>query len=336
MEIDIPFGDKRNIRKELDDLFGISEQTLFPDVHGYSIANSVSTPIPPLGNPDVFLFKGSDLYQRGDYDKAIDAYDECLRLDPNQPVVYFLRGNARAQVKDYAAAKNDYDAALQQFGRSSKHSDPIRTSTHAHHVALAVFNRGNINNMVGNLQAAIADYSEAMQKVTPTERGIMYFNRANTKVKLGNYFDALDDYDTANCLNVRFSAFNKGNALLLMGRFEGALECYKNEAMKEGNDERITNNIGILKQLIGRTSDSPPIVLDAKDETARHKGVMNIEVRGNDKAKQEMPTIYPHHKGEITFLVTGSAGNVGNFGGGDTSGGEGFAGENPIYLNFVW
>ena len=87
LEIEIPFSKKEKIRQELDSLFGISEQSLFPDVHGYSTANSVSSPIPPLGNPEVFLFKGSDLYQRGEYDRAIGAYDECLRSEPTpEPV----------------------------------------------------------------------------------------------------------------------------------------------------------------------------------------------------------------------------------------------------------
>ena len=340
LEIYIPFSEKENIRKELDALFGISEQSLFPDVHGYSTANSVSSPIPPTGNPEVFLFKGSDLYQRGEYGRAIDAYDECLRLEPTQPIAYFLRGNARAQTQDYTGAKGDYDVALQQFGRLSANTDPSRTTIHAHYRELAAFNRGNMNYMLGDYQAAIEDYSEAIKHSTPTERGVMYFNRANNKVKLENYSDALEDYDAANCTNIRYSAFNKGNTLLVLGRFEEALECYKSEAVKQGNDEGVyegvANNIANLNQLIGRVSDGIPIVKGSKDDTSRHKGGVNIEVRGNDKAKREMPSLYPHHKGEITFLVSGSAGNVGNFGGGDTSGGEGFMGENPIFLNFMW
>ena len=336
LEIEIPYSEKENIRQELDALFGISEQSLFPDVHGYSTANSASSPIPPLGNPQVFLFKGSDLYQRGEYSRAIDAYDECLRLEPTQPVVYFLRGNARAQTEDYAGAKSDYDVALQQFGRLSPNPDSSRTSIEAHYRALATFNRGNMNYMLGNYQSAIEDYSEAMENVTLTSRGVMHFNRANSKVKLGKYSDAVDDYDAADRTNVRLSSFNKGNTLLLLGRIEEALECYKTEVVKRGSDEGVANNIANLTQLIGRVSDGTPNVLGPEDDTSKHKGVVNIEVRGNDKAKREMPSLYPHHKGEITFLVTGSAGNVGNFGGGDTSGGEGFAGEKPIFLNFVW
>ena len=336
LEIEIPFSKKEKIRQELDSLFGISEQSLFPDVHGYSTANSVSSPIPPLGNPEVFLFKGSDLYQRGEYDRAIGAYDECLRSEPTQPIVYFLRGNAKAQAKDYAGAKSDYDAALQQSGRLSRIPDSSQTPSGAHYRALAMFNRGNMNYMLGNYQSAIEDYSEAMKNVTSANRGIMHFNRANSQVKLENYSDSLDDYDAADRTNVKFSSFNKGNALLLLGRIEEALESYRNEAAKRGAEEVVANNISNLNLLIGRLSDSKPKVLGPKDVTSKYKGGFNIDVRGNDKAKREMPALYPHHKGEITFLMVGSAGNVGNFGGGDTSGGEGLAGEQPIFLNFVW
>ena len=336
LEIEIPFSEKGDIRQELDALFGISEQSLFPDVHGYSTANSASSPIPPLGNPQVFLFKGSDLYQRGEYSRAIDAYDECLRLGPAQPLVYFLRGNARAQLEDYAGAKSDYDVALQQFGSLSPIPGSSETPSDAHYRALATFNRGNMNHMLGNYQSAIEDYSEAMENFIPTRSGIMHYNRANSKVKLGQYIDALDDYDTADRANIRFSAFNKGNTLLLLGRIEEALECYKNEAVKRGVKEGVDNNTANLQQLIGRMSDSTPKVQGPQDDTSKHVGAVNIVVHGNDRSKQEMPALYPHHKGEITFLIFGNAGNVGNFGGGDTSGGEGLAGEQPIFLNFVW
>ncbi len=336
LEIEIPFSEKEKIRQELDTLFGVSEQSLFPDVHGYSAANSVSSPIPPLGKPEVFLFKGSDLYQRGEYSRAIDAYDECLRLGPAQPIVYFLRGNARAQIEDYAGAKSDYDVALKQLGNRSPNVGLIQTPADAHYRALAMFNRGNMNYILGDYQCAIEDYSEAMESVVPTMKGVMHYNRANSKVKLEKYIDALDDYDAADRANVQFSAFNKGNTLLLLGRIEEALECYKSEAVKRGVNEGISNNTNNLQQLIGRLSDNAPKVLGPKDDAAKHAGSVNIEVHGNDKAKREMPALYPHHKGEITYVIIGNAGNVGNFGGGDTSGGEGLAGERPILLNFVW
>ena len=336
LEIGIPFSEKEKIRQELDSLFGISEQSLFPDIHGYSTANSVSSPIPPLGNPKVFLFKGSDLYQRGEYDRAIGAYDECLRLEPTQPIVYFLRGNARAQTEDYAGAKSDYDVALQLFGHLSPIPGSSQTPSDAHYRALATFNRGNMNYMLGSYQSAIEDYSEAMENVVPTRKGIMYFNRANSKAKLNKYTDALDDYDAAERANIRFSSLNKGNTLLLLGCIEEALECYKSEAVKRGVNEGIASNAANLEQLIGRLSDDKPKVLGPKDDASKHKGGFNVDVCGNDRAKLDMPALYPHHEGEITFLIFGNAGNVGNFGGGDTSGGEGLAGEQPIFLNFVW
>ncbi len=336
LEIEIPFSEKEKIRQELDSLFGISEQSLFPDVHGYSTANSVGSPIPSLGDPKVFLFKGSDLYQRGEYYRAIGAYDECLRLDPTQAIVYFLRGNARAQTKDYAGAKSDYELALQQFEHLSPIPGSNQTSSDAHYRALATFNNGNMNFMLGNYQSAIEDYSEAMKNITPANKGIMHFNRANSKVKLEKYTEALDDYDASDRANIRFSAFNKGNTLLLLGRIEEALECYKSEAVKRGVNEGIANNTATLEQLIGRVSDDRPKVLGPKDDTSKHKGNFNVDICGNDKAKREMPALYPHHEGEITFLISGNVGNVGNFGGGDTSGGEGLAGEQPIFLNFMW
>ena len=115
-----------------------------------------------------------------------------------------------------------------------------------------------MNYMLGNYQSAIEDYSEAMKNVTSANRGIMHFNRANSQVKLENYSDSLDDYDAADRTNVKFSSFNKGNALLLLGRIEEALESYRNEAAKRGAEEVVANNISNLNLLIGRLSDSKP------------------------------------------------------------------------------
>ena len=155
-------------------------------------------------------------------------------------------------------------------------------------------------------------------------------------VKLEKYADAIDDYDAADRENIRYSASNKGNTLLLLGRIEEALECYRSEAVKRGVNEQIANNTETLNKLIGRLSDDRPKVLGPEDDAAKYKGGFNIYIRGNDKAKREMPALYPKHKGEITFVISGNAGNVGNFGGGDTSGGEGLEGEQPMFLNFVW
>ena len=58
LEIEIPFSEKEKIRQELDSLFGISEQSLFPDIHGYSTANSVSSPIPPPRQPESVSLQG--------------------------------------------------------------------------------------------------------------------------------------------------------------------------------------------------------------------------------------------------------------------------------------
>ena len=191
--------------------------------------------------------------------------------------------------------------------------------------------------MLEDYESAIEDYSEAIRNATSNEKGVMYFNRANSKVKLENFSDALDDYDAASRESIRYSAFNKGNTLLLLGRLNEALECYRSEVMKWGEVEVITNNIGNMNVLIGRVADGLPTVsITAKDDAAQHRGAINIEICGNDKAKQEMPALYPHHKGEVTFVIFGNAGNVGNFGGGDTAGGEGLPGDKPIFVNFVW
>ena len=58
-----------------------------------------------------------------------------------------------------------------------------------------VFNRGNSHIELGNYQAAIEDYTEAI-KLDPND-AVAYNNRATSKAELGNYQAAIADYTEA-------------------------------------------------------------------------------------------------------------------------------------------
>ncbi|MBB3057254.1 tetratricopeptide repeat protein [Mucilaginibacter gotjawali] len=47
-----------------------------------------------------------------DFEGAIKAYDQAIKLQSDIPSIYALRGHAEKQTKDYAAAIKDYDHAI--------------------------------------------------------------------------------------------------------------------------------------------------------------------------------------------------------------------------------
>jgi tetratricopeptide (TPR) repeat protein len=61
-------------------------------------------------------FEGNALYSKGQYDKAIEKYNQALKLF-QADYVYFNRGNSYYAKKDFANAKQDYDKTIQLNNR---------------------------------------------------------------------------------------------------------------------------------------------------------------------------------------------------------------------------
>ena len=216
-EIAIAAEDKVTLRGELERLFGVSEQTLFPDVHGFARANSPSAAISRLDDPEYFANQGSELYQRGEFERSIFAFDESIRLNPNLWMAYYPRGNANAQIGNYKDAKNDYSTALRLLKSASTTPRQTRSSIGSY-IVMTVFNRGNMHYSLEEYKEACEDYSEAMSLASDEEQGALRYNRANARTKLGHFEAALEDYEYAIRLDVGHAIFNKGNALVALGR----------------------------------------------------------------------------------------------------------------------
>ena len=92
---------------------------------------------------------------------------------------YFLWGNAKYDLGNYAGAILDYTMAIQL--------EPD--------FAEAYNNRGNAKDELGQHFAAITDYDIAI-RLKPDYAGA-YLNRGLTKAKLGQHFAAISDYDIA-------------------------------------------------------------------------------------------------------------------------------------------
>lgn len=339
VEIEIASDDKESIRRELESLFGVSEQSLYPDVYGFARANSYSTAISRLDDPEFLENQGSDLYQRGEYRRSIIAYDECIRLDPGRWRAHYLRGNAKAQNKDYSGAKDDYDVALQFLRSVANAPVPALKAVVKSHLFMVAFNRGNMSYIMGEYEEACKDYEEGIQSCTGKEQGALRYNQANAKAKLGKFSAALENYDSAILNDIQYARFNKGNALVAIGHFEDALECFLDER-KRYDFDKADNNIAIMRDVIYRIGGRQSVVTVYEQESAIVNNMAAVTVFESEEARSQFP-LNPQgmleSNGEgTTFLCTGNAGNIGNYGGGETSGGEGFDGENGFCLRITW
>ena len=95
---------------------------------------------------NAFSNRGITYGRKGDYDRAIENYDEAIRLNPNHANALYNRGNAFKHKRDYDRAAQDYDHVIRL---NPKHAD-------------AYSNRGLVRFYQGQFTAAVPDLSQAV------------------------------------------------------------------------------------------------------------------------------------------------------------------------------
>ena len=120
--------------------------------------------------------RGLAYKKKGDFDRAIQDFNEAIRLNPNFERAYYDRGNAYID-------KEEYDRAVQDF------NEAIRLNRN---------NANNYNNRVvayerkGDYGRAIQDYNQAIQ-LNPHDtnaflnRGSAYFDQANLTAAIADF-----------------------------------------------------------------------------------------------------------------------------------------------------
>src|SRR6516165_10776331 len=158
-----------------------------------------------------FTNRGVAYVRKGDMDRAIADFSEAIRLDPNYALASSNRGIAYAKKGDNDRAIADYNEAVRL--------DPKN--------ALAFANRGIAYGKKGDNDRAIADYSEAIRlnpnvAMTFNNRGFLYFKKGDTR-------RAIADFDEAIRLDPKSAlAFcNRGNAKLKIKETSGNADIAK-------------------------------------------------------------------------------------------------------------
>jgi lipoprotein NlpI len=114
--------------------------------------------------------------RKGDNDRAIQDYDQAIRLDPDAALARNNRGSAYQHKGDYERALRDYN-------------DAIRLDSS---FAVAFGNRGRVHHFHGNYAPAIADYGQAIE--LDPEYALAYYNRALARFDQGLYIGAVPDF----------------------------------------------------------------------------------------------------------------------------------------------
>ena len=155
---------------------------------------------------------------------------------PISAKAYFLWGNAKYHLRDYAGAILDYTMAIQL------ESD----------FAEAYNNRGNVKDELGQHFTAISDYDIAI-RLKPDYAGA-YLNRGVAKAKLGQHFAAISDYDIAIRLKPDDAEtyYNRGVAKARLEQYFAAISDYDIAIRLKPDDAETYNNRGVAKADLGQ------------------------------------------------------------------------------------
>ena len=307
-EILVAKDDKEPLQRELA-ILDFHEDSLFQDVHGFARA-SKGRPVPQL-TAESYRSRGNRYYQQGKYEEAIRAYGQSIERAPNEGLTYLLRANALAADGHHDEAVRDYDKAEGQISQLQHLQDTV------------YFNRGNSKAELEDYEGALQDYTDAI-RINPSHSA-SYYNRGNAYADLYKFEEAVLDYDRVTGHSARHAVFNKGNALLAMGRLSEAEDCYKDAVEKGANHAGITQNLGTLKQ-IRPVVDKWRYTIRAAPDT--DTGMMCLRFEDSEDAAKA-------GKNLKIFVVSGRVGNTGNTGGPGLSAGEGFKGKPGILIHVV-
>lgn len=189
--------------------------------------------------------RGVEHRMRREWLAAVEAYDECLAVEPTSFGARFERAFALDALGDLKGAVDDYTAALEL--------EPQH--------ALARYNRGIALDRLGRTDSAIDDFSVAIQvgdDVPGQPLADFYHNRAYCRRKLKDMDGALADYDAALRLDPTHfkSLYNRAFCLDALGRTLEAAESYEAALRLKPNHPPAHYNHGVQLDKLGRSEDA--------------------------------------------------------------------------------
>ncbi len=152
--------------------------------------------------------RGIALEDLGEYERAIDDYNEVIRLGLDNAAAYNNRGGAYQALGESLQALEDFRRAIQ-----------INPD-----YALAFYNRGNVYQLLGEMGLAIEDYNEAI-RLDPSDPAA-FRNRGVAYRAIGDFDRAIEDFDAATRL-APYDArpfIARGSVYHLLDDYQRALE----------------------------------------------------------------------------------------------------------------
>jgi len=235
-----------------------------PDTSSTPLQDTSDIVLPnPENNSGKYYNQGHAYYKLGDYEGAIEKFNQVLRLNPNDAEAYINRGNAHYEIaqnsgdpdREYRTAINDFNQALRLAPQNAE----------------AYFRRGLVRYETAqyskdpeqDYRKAIDDFNQALH-FNPNDAEA-YVNRGNVRYKLAQYSGdsnkgdeaAVEDFNQALRLNPEDADayIKRGNVRYEIAQYSGqsnqdywgAVEDLQKAAkiyLKQGDIDRYQQTLG--------------------------------------------------------------------------------------------
>ena len=176
-------------------------------------------------NSVAYVSRGFAYAIKGNNDRAIQDYNQAIQLDPKNAAAYRYRGIAYGTKGDNDRAIQDLDQAIQL--------DPKD--------AVAYASRGSAFASKGERDRAIQDFNEAIQ-FDPTNAA-PYIGRGNAYESKGDHDRAIQDFDRSIQLNSKFpfAYVGRGDAYRSEGDHDRAIQDYDQAIQLDPEDKKNVN-----------------------------------------------------------------------------------------------
>jgi tetratricopeptide (TPR) repeat protein len=194
----------------------------------------VALPRSQAFNATDYFLKGNEKYDLEDYAGAMADYNQAIALDPNYAFAYVSRGTLKyVKLNDLSGALIDYNRAIA--------ADPKGAD--------AFYSRGSLKEKLNDPTGAMSDYNRAIT-LDPNYANA-YNNRGILKENLNDLTGAMADYNQSIVINPKDAIAYLNRGSLKENKLndpQGALADYNQSILLDPKYTKAYNNRASLKQ----------------------------------------------------------------------------------------
>ena len=222
---------KKDIMNMLQQVSGITEDSLFPDFEGFAHMRREEEPYTEL-TATQYRDRGFLADKRMNYKDAISDYDIAISKNPKYAEVYYLRGLAQKSLKQQGEAIVDFDEAIRLDYKDPK----------------VYYERGAAKFKLRQYKEAIVDFDDAIHLDPKYAEAYYLIGRA--KSRLEGYGEAIVDFDDAIRLDFKDAQvyYWRGYAKYHLKRCEEAIVDFDEAIRLDFKDAQVYYWRGLSKK----------------------------------------------------------------------------------------